>query len=137
MDMKTINFDWKYGRQTLGIEVKSYRDNGNLYVGLWSRDGNGFEPFTDLTKNLGQRLAPNEAYVKTFDENEGLLPFIQENRLGAVLSARGRSGFCEYHKVAFDMDRLAEFDPEGVKAHMERHAKIQNRAAQNKSEKER
>jgi hypothetical protein len=137
MDIKTIDFDWAYGKQTLAIEVKTYKDNGNLYVGLWAKDGDVFEPFTDLTKNLGQRLKPNEAYVKTFDENEGFLDFILDNRLGTVLPEKGRSGFCEYHKIAFDMDKLAEFNPEGVKEHLKHQSTMQEKTVKNKSEKER
>ena len=37
--------------------------------------------------------------------------------LGKVLNETGRSGYATYQKVAFDLARLAELDPEGVAEH--------------------
>ena len=31
---KTLRYNWEYGRETVAIRVSSYRNNGNLYVGL-------------------------------------------------------------------------------------------------------
>ncbi|TEB17101.1 hypothetical protein Psfp_00835 [Pelotomaculum sp. FP] len=139
MDIKTLQFNWKYRKNPikLAIQVQSYQMNGNLYIGLWWKNGGRFESFTDLTVNLGKTLKPNETYVKTFNENEGLLDFILKNQLGTLLPEKGYSGFNEYLKIAFDMERLKEFDPDGVKEHMESHAKAQNRSAKKKSEPER
>ncbi|MHB1032991.1 MAG: DUF4313 domain-containing protein [Pirellulaceae bacterium] len=139
MDIKTLQFNWKYRKNPikLAIQVQSYQMNCNLYIGLWWKHGGSIEPFTDLTVNLGKTLKPNEAYVKTFDENEGLLDFILKNQLGTLLPEKGYSGFNEYLKIAFDMERLKEFDPDGFKEHMESHAKAQNRLAKKKSEPER
>lgn len=139
MDIKTLQFHWKYRKNPikLAIEVQSYQMNGNLYIGLWWKNSGQFESFTDLTVNLGNKLKPNEAYVKTFGENEGLLDFILKNQLGTLLPEKGYSGFNEYFKIAFDMERLKEFDPDGVKNYMESHAKKQNRSAKKKSDLER
>ena len=46
-----------------------------------------------------------------------MLHFIKEHKLGKVLNETGRSGYATYQKVAFDLARLAEFDPEGVAEH--------------------
>ena len=120
-DIKTLHFTGPWGEEELVPRVKSYRDNNNLSIGLLAVGEYGLEPCATMTINLGIKLPANEAFVKTFDENEGLLEFIKEHKLGEVLPQKGRSGFCEYHKVAFDMKKLAEFDPLGVKAHAERH----------------
>ena len=123
MERNTLDFDWKYGKETLAIQVDSYQENQNLFIALWSKENGEFEPFTDLTKNLSVKLKVNEAFVKTFDENEGLLAFITENQLGKILPEKRRSGFSEYPKIAFDMEKLAEFDPIGVKMHLKTHSK--------------
>ena len=35
MDIKkTLRYNWEFGRETVAIRVSSYRNNGNLYVGL-------------------------------------------------------------------------------------------------------
>ena len=39
---KTLGYDWEYGHEEVAIRVSSYRNNGNLYVGLCHReDGYG------------------------------------------------------------------------------------------------
>ena len=137
--MKTLDFDSRFGKIEMTIEVRSYMENGNLFVGLYSRtdDGEGFEPYTDLTKNLSVPLKVNEAYVKTFDENEGLMAFILDNKLGTVLPESRRSGFCEYPKIAFDMDKLAEFHPDGVTKHLDAYEKKHIMATRHKTDMER
>ena len=38
MDIKkTLRYNWEFGRETVAIRVSSYRNNGNLYVGLFGR----------------------------------------------------------------------------------------------------
>ena len=73
-----------------------------------------------LTVNLPTQPVKslNEAYIKTCDENEGLLDFVLKNRLGKLLPEIGHSGFCIYPKIAFDMERLKEFDPEGTERYL-------------------
>ena len=120
-DIKTLTFNGPYGTEELVPRVGSYSENNNLAIGLLSDGEDGIEPFTNLTVNLGIRLSANEAFVKTFDENEGLLEFIKGHKLGEVLPEKGLSGFCEYCKVSFDMKKLAGLDPGGVKDHLARH----------------
>ncbi|MCC8102435.1 MAG: DUF4313 domain-containing protein, partial [Clostridiales bacterium] len=47
--------------------------------------------------------------------------FIQKNKLGTVLPEVGYSGYGQYAKAAFDMDRLKKFDPIGVERHMKQY----------------
>ena len=73
--------------------------------------------FWRLTINLPyQFLEPHEAFI-TGDFTKDMLHFIKEHKLGKVLNETGRSGYATYQKVAFDLARLAEFDPEGVAEH--------------------
>ena len=113
----TIKDNWEFGRETVAIRVSSYRNNGNLYVGLCHKEGREWEDFGDVTINLPyQFLEPNEAFI-TGDFTKDMLHFIKEHKLGKVLNETGRSGYATYQKVAFDLARLAEFDPEGVAEH--------------------
>ena len=43
------------------------------------------------------------------------LSFIRKYKLGEVLQRVGHSGFCDYRLVRFDLEKLAEYDREGVK----------------------
>ena len=89
----------------------------DLLVGLCHKEGREWEDFGDVTINLPyQFLEPNEAFI-TGDFTKDMLHFIKEHKLGKVLNETGRSGYATYQKVAFDLARLAEFDPEGVAEH--------------------
>ena len=65
MDIKkTLRYNWEFGRETVAIRVSSYRNNGNLYVGLCHKEGREWEDFGDVTINLPyQFLEPNEAFI--------------------------------------------------------------------------
>ena len=44
MDIKkTLRYNWEFGRETVAIRVSSYRNNGNLYVGLCHKEGREWE----------------------------------------------------------------------------------------------
>ena len=70
------------------------------------------------------RFAPlnniNEAYIDHNFSKEKLR-FIRQHKLGKILPDTASSGYCIFQRVAFDLKKLAELDPEGTKAFMERH----------------
>ena len=114
---KTLGYDWEYGHEEVAIRVSSYRNNENLYVGLCHREEGEWEDFGDVTINLPfSFLEPNEAYI-TGDFTKDMIRFIKAHKLGKVLDETAKSGYGTYQKVAFDLARLAEFDPEGVAEH--------------------
>lgn len=113
-DVKTLGFEWEYGHEELAIEVNRYAYGGGLYIGLYSKVDGMWEAFGDLTVNLPHEPREiNEAYIDSFS-SESKLEFIKRHKLGRQLPDIGHSGFETYVKVVFDLDRLAEFDKEGV-----------------------
>lgn len=120
MDIKTAPFHSPFGDHELTVTVCSYAVNKRLAVNLLCKEDGYWEPYASLTVNLpAEPLRPNEAFVKCFDENQGLMDFILDNKLGKVLPGQeGYSGFCAYPKIAFDMGKLREFDPEGVEKYL-------------------
>lgn len=114
-DINTLKFDWKFGVEELVLKVMSYEDGRGLYIGLFDKDEDGeWELFDDLTVNLPDHpLEPDEAFISDFS-CRSKLAFIEKYKLGKVLSETGKSGMSEYKLVAFDLERLAEFDREGV-----------------------
>ena len=93
---KTLRYNWEFGHETVAIRVSSYRNNGNLYVGLCHKEGREWEDFGDVTINLPyQFLEPNEAFI-TGDFTKDMLHFIKEHKLGKVLNETGRSGYATY-----------------------------------------
>ncbi len=119
---KTLSYDWQYGREELFLQIDGYGDDDNLYIGLYHMEDGCPESFADLTVNL--RFAPlnniNEAYIDHNFSKEKLR-FIRQHKLGKILPDTASSGYCIFQKVAFDLKKLAELDPEGTKAFMERH----------------
>lgn len=119
-EIKTLPYNWEFGQEEVALVVSSYENNGSLYVGLYYKVEDGFEPFDDLTANLRVNNLRGRSNAAFIDHNfsKDKLRFIKQNRLGKVLPEKGYSGFCEFSRVAFDLERLKEFDREGVERYM-------------------
>ena len=73
------------------------------------------ELYDILTVSLpGENIKINEAFITDF-ECKYKLQFIRKYKLGEVLQRVGHSGFCDYRLVRFDLEKLAEYDREGIK----------------------
>lgn len=117
MERKIVDFRCVWGMEKVSLLVAKYVQGG-LYIGLAALTEDGEEPFCDMTVNLdGCRIGKNEAFINA-DMARDLLGFIREQELGEVLPLKERSGYCEYSLVRFDMDRLREFDPDGVREYL-------------------
>ena len=113
-ERRTLEYDWEHGQEELTIKVDSYLTGGGLYIGLYCEEEGEEEAFGDLTVNLPfEQAEVNEAYIADFGSKDKL-KFIRKHKLGKVLPEFGYSGYCKYAKVAFDLERLAGLDPEGV-----------------------
>ena len=119
---KTLSYDWQYGREELFLQIDGYGEDDNLYIGLYHMEDGCPESFADLTVNLPFAPLNNiiEAYIDHNFSKEKL-HFIRQHKLGKILPDTASSGYCIFQKVAFDLKKLAELDPEGTKAFMERH----------------
>ena len=62
----------------------------------------------------------NEAYIDHNFSKEKLR-FIKQHKLGTIQPDTASSGYCIFQRVAFDLKKLAELDPEGTKRFMERN----------------
>lgn len=112
--IRTLEYKWNYGDEELAISVGTYSYGKGIYIGLYSRQEGEWDSYGDLTVNLpGYCLEPNEAFIDGFCSQEKL-EFIKQHKLGKVLPQKGRSGMGQYAVVAFDLDRLAQFDRVGV-----------------------
>ncbi len=120
-DVKKVPFNWEFGEETVSLNVADYAYGNGLYIGITNYGEDGPAPFGDMTVNLpGYSLEPNEAFISG-DMSKDLLNFIKENKLGEVLPFEGKSGYGRYKAVAFDMEKLKEFDPKGVSKFMKEH----------------
>ena len=112
--LKEILFKWERGEEMISLKVHQYSYGDRLYIGMISYGEDGPEPFADVTVNIpAYALEANEAFISG-DLSKDLLKFIKENKLGKVLPYTVQSGYSRYAAVAFNLDKLAEFDPAGV-----------------------
>ena len=120
---KTLEFKWEYGDRELAIQVSTYMANNGLYIGLASKDEEFgiFEPFSDLTTNVGGGCKPNEAFIVIEGGLLNMTEFIKQHGLGEMTEEYRNSGFNLYQKVVFDMEKLRELDSEGVENHLKIH----------------
>ncbi len=115
----------------VAVTVSSYKVGERLYIGLYSMGDMGLEPFSNLTINLPYNPAGvNEGYIERND-CKNLVEFIERYQLGRILPEKGYSGYAEYIKAAFDLDKLAEYDPAGVEAYRHLH-KLKGQAQKKK-----
>lgn len=118
-EKRTLGYDWKFGHEELVLAVDAYFNDSSLYIGFYQKKEESLRYFGDLTVSLpGSSVEVNEAYISDFNSKENL-EFIERHKLGKVLPEVGYSGFCTYAKVSFDLERLAEFDEEGIKQYKE------------------
>lgn len=114
-ERKKVSFNWKYGNENVSLSVGMYTVNKRIYIGLISHTEDGSEYFADMTVNIPQySLGYKEAFIYN-DLSDELLRFIKENELGKLLPYKVPSGYCEYYIVDFDLEKLREFDPDGVR----------------------
>lgn len=110
-----LPFHWEFGEEEITLQVTSYAYGEGLAILMYHEEEGELELFGDLTVNLpgGYSLEPGEAFISG-DFTKEKLAFIRENRLGKVLPETVRSGYASYTLVAFDFEKLAWCDREGV-----------------------
>lgn len=116
--IKQAPFHWEYGEELVSLKVGQYEHEGGLYINIISYTEDGPESFADATINIPYipLNRPNEAYISG-DLMDDILRFIKEQKLGEELPQKVRSNFGVYSAVSFNLDKLAEFDPQGVAAY--------------------
>lgn len=118
---KKVPFKWELGDEIVSLHVSSYAYGNGLYIGMTNYGEDGPEPFADMTVNIpAYSLEPNEAIVSG-DISRDLLQFIKDNKLGKKLPYEVKSGYGKYAVVAFDLDKLKEFDPKGFEEFKKLH----------------
>ena len=104
---KVVPFRCMGGVMMISLRVGVYQNGTRLALELLE-DGT---PFAKMTVNIpNYPLKSNETFIDETMITNDVLTFICEQGLGEVRSVPG----INYKVVAFDMNRLAEFDSDGV-----------------------
>ncbi len=121
MNIKSAPFHSPNGDVELAVTVCDYVQNGRLAINLLCKEDEFWEPYAFLTINLpNEPLRANEAFIRDCAGNGGLLDFVLKNQLGKLCAEVGHSGFGTHPKIAFDMEKLREFDPKGTEKYLRR-----------------
>ena len=139
---KKLIYDSGEQPEEVFLRVSGYLDRDRLYVGIYQIEYGYPELFSELTVNMHH--APlngvNEAYIDHNFSKEKLR-FIKQHKLGTIQPDTASSGYCIFQRVAFDLKKLAELDPEGTKRFMERNGirqrDVPKQKQKNKSQRER
>lgn len=88
------------------LQIEKYQADDSVAIQIWNQqDG----PIATMTVCLCDRsLGENEAYI---DTNNCLwaVEFIQKYNLGKITGRTGRSGYCTYPVVRFNMEQLTKY----------------------------
>lgn len=105
MEMKTSFGTYK----GVYLQIGRYQADGSVAIEAWNnQDG----PIARLTVCLCDgSLAEDEAYVDT-NNCPRAVEFIEKEGLGKRTGRTGRSGYCTYPVVKFDMEQLREHGTE-------------------------
>lgn len=113
-DKKTLELAIQWGStEKVQLEINNYMNNNGLYLGLMRKEDDYFEPYGDISVNLGVK-APDYCACVDLNNMPELVKFIEENDLGEFTGLTQRSGFCEYPLYMFHVDKLRELCPEGM-----------------------
>ena len=104
------------------LHVGHYEPSGRLSIELLQEGLYGLEPIARMTVNLPVTapLEANEAFIDNALVGDDVLRFIEDNSLGKELTVP----YENYKAVAFNMDKLYEYDPDGATAFMLRQFRL-------------
>ncbi|MFQ9716537.1 MAG: DUF4313 domain-containing protein [Blautia sp.] len=111
--IKTLTYRWPQGSTEVLLDVGSYHYGSDLFIRLYQKTRRGWAFFATLTENPERPLKENEAFVDSF-QRDAKMAFIIKHGLGKALPEGYHLRGETYQAVAFDLDRLAEFDRDGV-----------------------
>ena len=88
------------------LYVDAYANNGRMFIGLWCKEDEYFEPWTDITINLfGPITDENCAFVDNTLCPE-LGDFLERNNLAEPTGRVRQSGWAFYPEYRFNMDEV-------------------------------
>ena len=107
--MKTLAMR-RHGKEyAITFEINHYLQNGNLYVGMLTREDNHPAMYGNLTVNLSVPCKANRAFIDVNNHGLGIIEWLLDNNLGHLTAREKVSGFCSYPEFEFDMDVLMQY----------------------------
>ena len=107
----------KFKEEELFLQISQYRNNGNLAVLAYIEE----EPYGNITINLsGYWLDENEGFIDPIIKHLGLEDELIKKGIIKEIKSTVKYNMGEYDWAVFDMEKLKEYDSEG----MEKYKKL-------------
>jgi len=104
--MKVLYDYHKYGRNhPMELQCAAY-GNGNLAIMMITHEEGYAEPWSTLTVNLMDGLAPDIAFVDINDNGDDILRWIEQNGFGEPTGRTRQSGYVTYPEYKFDLEKI-------------------------------
>ena len=92
-----------------GVVVRSrYMDNENLALMLKNKEDMGGSPIAVITINTNEKLPADQAYVKDYSENSGMLEALKASGLVEEILGEKVLGWVTVPLVKFNLDGVEE-----------------------------
>lgn len=102
----------RFKGENLFLQVSQYRSNGRIAVMAYTEE----EPYSDITTNLpGMCLDEDEGAIDSLARSCGLEKTLIKKGIIKEVYGTTRYNMGTYDIVAFNMEELRKYDPEGVK----------------------
>lgn len=100
-----LYFHGKYSDYGVRLKLGKY---GNGALAISAVDGDGCPAFTATTCLWGEKIAADEAFIKDYAENEGVLAFLREHHIVTDIVRWVRSGYVDIPLCKIDLKHLRE-----------------------------
>lgn len=109
---KTLRFKG----EKLFLEVAQYQSNMNLAITAYTEE----EPYGDITINLpGMCVYEDEGFINSYTKSGGLEKALIDKGIIKEVQSTCKYNYGEYDLVTFNLEKLKEYDPEGVEKYQE------------------
>ena len=106
----------KFKNEKLYISVFKYENNGRLAILADTEE----EPYGDITINLsGYSVDEEEGFINSITKDSGLEQKLIEEGIIKEIITTVKYNMGQYDFVVFDMEKLKEYDPEGMQKYQE------------------
>ena len=99
-----------YGTEyRIRLYTDTYRENGNFYAGMenYDEEDDKWEPYDDLTTNIGIKTEPWCGFIKRVSPGEtNYQQWLIDNKIAEPTGRTGTSGFNFYDEYRFDPEAL-------------------------------
>ena len=112
--MKSI----KFKGENLYLEVGEYFNTGRISILAYTKD----DFYGDITKNLPFTFLEDEqkgGFINQYTKSDGLEQKLKEEGIIKKIVGREKYNMETYDEVIFDLEKLKEYDMEGVNKYLE------------------